>query len=216
MEADMEREVVSHRAGRTSQEQETMFESEHWLSWFFMVAAIVLGVIGMLRGFGLIGGPASSDAAAGTVAGFFGTTWDSVTWMLPAIASAMLSMALHQTDHHRMREPEHLDDREEGLWQFEHGASWLMTILTVVLGVVGMLVGFHVLGGGNHQPDGLPWLLGSIGTGVLTNTLHGVRHHQLASDADYIVRLVEERVGAPRPLGERGTVERSAIREPRM
>lgn len=204
----MDRQAVSHRGDRTSEQQDAMFESEHWLSWLFTLIAVVLGVIGMLRGFSIIGVP----AALGTAGGLSVATWDSMIWMLPAIAAAMLSMALHQTDHHRMRDPEHLVDRDEGLWKFEHGVAWLMAILTVVLAIIGMLVGFHLLGSSNTlQPDSLPWLLGSIGTGMLTNTLHAVRHHQLASDADYIVSIVEQRVGAPRPLGERGTV-----REPRV
>lgn len=207
----MDRRTIQDRDAGAATAQDSMFESEHWLAWLFALIAIVLGIIGMLRGFGYIGGSAASSAAAGTVAGSFETVWDSAVWLLPAIAAAMLSMALHQADHHRMRNPERLDDREESLWKTEHSLAWLMAILTVVFGIIGMLVGFHLLGGGNHQPDSLPWLLGSIGTGVLTNTLHGVRHHQLASDEDYIVRIVEQRVGIPRATGEPGVV-----REPRV
>jgi hypothetical protein len=204
------RDVGSEVSRRDVAEQDSMFEGEHWLAWLFSLIAIVLGVIGVLRGFGYIGGPASSDAASGTVAGYFGTVWDCIVWMLPAISAGLLSMALHQADHHRMRNPERLGDRDEGLWKAEHAAAWLFALLTIVFGVLGMLVGFHLLGGGNHQPDSVPWLLASIGSGVLTNTLHAVRHHQLASDADYIVRVVEERVGRPAVTGQPGIV-----REPR-
>jgi hypothetical protein len=207
----MARNAGSEARNHAVAEQDSMFETEHWLAWLFALIAIVLGVIGIIRGFGYIGGAASTDAAAGTTAGYFGTIWDAAVWMLPAIAAGLLSMALHQTDHHRMRDPDRLEDREEGLWKTEHGLAWLFALLTIVFSVLGMLVGFHLLGGGNHQPDSLPWLLASIGSGVLTNTLHAVRHHQLASDADYIVRVVEERVGRPGIAGRPET-----IREPRV
>ena len=51
----------------------------------------------------------------------------------------------------------------------------------------------------------------NIGTGVLTNTLHSVRHHQYATDEDYILSVVERRAAGASTrgtIGERGTIER--------
>jgi hypothetical protein len=71
-----------------------------------------------------------------------------------------------------------------------------MALGAIALGVIGMLVGFNVFTDENRysQADGLLWTLCGLGASVLTNTLHAVRHHQLASDQDYIIAVVEERV----------------------
>jgi hypothetical protein len=79
-------------------------------------------------------------------------------------------------------------------------------IVAIVFGVIGLIVGFGGFGSGHHQPDGIPWLLAGLGTGVLTCTLHAVRHHQAVPDEDRIVTLIEQRVGGARP----------AMREPGM
>lgn len=183
--------------------QDGMYQTEHWLAWLMALVAIVLGVIGVLRGFGLIGGGnAGNSAVAG---GAYGTIWDSAIWLLLAISAALLSMALHRNDHHRIRNLEWMSDSDEGLWKGEHGLAWLVALVSIVMGVLGILVGFHIIGGGNHQPDGIPWLLASIGGSVLTNTLHEVRHHQVPAE-DRVVRTTEDRVGMPGTLPNTGVV----------
>ena len=187
--------------------QDGMYQTEHWLAWLVALVAIVLGVIGVLRGFAIIGGGnAGNPSIAG---GAYGTIWDGAVWLLAAIAAAVLSSALHQADHHRMRSPEWMSSSDEGLWKTEHGLAWLVALGSIVMGVLGVLVSFHVLGGGNHQPDGIPWLFASIGGSVLTTTLHSVRHHQMTEE-DRVVRLVQERVAMPATTPATGVV-----REPR-
>ncbi|MGI8554298.1 MAG: hypothetical protein ACR2PL_26460 [Dehalococcoidia bacterium] len=112
--------------------------------------------------------------------------WDGVVWLLPAIAAAFLSLAMHRNEHHRMRSPERVNNTEEGMWKTEHTLAYVMTAAAIVFGLLGMLVGFHILGRGNHQWDSMPWHLASIGVAVLANTFHTVGHHQLADD-DFIV-----------------------------
>jgi hypothetical protein len=188
-------------------DQEGMYHIEHWLAWLMALAAIVLGAIGLLRGTGVIGG--GNAANPGVAGGAYGTVWDSVIWLLPAISAALLSLALHRNDHHRIRDPEWMGAADESLWKTEHGLAWLTAVGTIVLGVLGILVGFHVFGGGNHQPDGIPWLLASLGGATLTNTLHSVRHRQMTEE-DRVVRLVQERAGTSATLPASGVV-----REPR-
>jgi hypothetical protein len=166
---------------------------EHSAAYAMALAALILGAIGLLRGFGIIGSEATDIGEPGTQAPGFGAIWDSTVWFLGAISLGLLSWALHQTDHHRTRSPEHSPDADEGAWKGEHLFAYLMALATLATTILGLLVSFDVLGRGNDQPDGLPWLLASVLYGIVTNTLHTVRHHQLATEDD-IVRIVDARM----------------------
>ena len=188
------------------------FRTEHTAAYLMAAVAIVLTVIGLLRGFGMLGDTTNDIVGEPTtLTASFPAIWDAVVWLLPALSAALLSWALHQTDHHRMTSPELMDDANEGAWKGEHAAAYLMAVLSIATGVLGILVGFDVLSRGNDQPDALPWLLASLVTGVLTNTLHTLRHHQLA-DETYVTRLVEHRLGnatiTAHPTTEYGTERR--------
>jgi hypothetical protein len=195
-------ERTTAAARRQEDVQEGLGKTEHMAAWVLVVVALVLGAIGLLRGFGLIGDE--------PVAQEFGATWDGALWLLSAIAAAFLAMTLHTTDHHRLRDPERVDDTGRGMWRTEHVAAYVMVLATLVTGVVGLLTGFDVFDRGNDRADGLPWLLASILGGVLAYTLHAVRHHQLVVEEDYVARLVERRLGTGatgtmRPTTEYGT-----------
>lgn len=189
---------TAHR-GKADTDNDAAYRTEHMAAWAMSALALVLGALGMLRGFGMLG--AGEDY--GTVTAGSPTTegvgywaiWDSAVWLLPAIAAALLAMALHRNDHHRMRSTERLADDEEGLWKTEHTLAWVLTGATIAFGALGILTGFDVFDRGNDQPDALPWLLASLTTSILANALHAVRHHQLAADEDYILQVVERRAG---------------------
>jgi len=196
-----ERTVV--RDAHTSDAQEGAYKTEHAVAWVLVFTSLVLGAIGVLRGFGLVGSDPVEVGEPGSQAFGFGAIWDSAAWLLAAIAFGFLANALHRNDHHRSRDPELAPDSEEGMWKTEHAAAYLTALGTIVMAVLGILVSFDVFDRGYDQPDGLPWLLASIGTGVLTVALHGVRHHQLA-DEEYIARVVDRRAmhidaGSTRP-----------------
>ncbi len=202
---------------RDGDARDGMFQSEHFLAWGMALAAIVLGVLGLLRGFGIIGDDETvtsgiGDAANGSVGAISetGSLWDGAVWLLPAISAALLSFALHRNDHHRSSRAA-TSDADEGMGSTEHAMAWVMALGTIALGTLAILVGFDVFDRGNTQSDGILWALASIGTGVLTNTLHSVRHHQYATDEDYILSVVERRAagaGTRGTIGERGTIER--------
>jgi hypothetical protein len=161
---------------------------EHGLAYGFMVLSLVLGFIGLLRGFGVIGGNDASNTPFGNISAL----WDGIVWLLPAISMAFLAWAFHANDHHRMRDPENLDAADETAWKNEHMAAGIMAIASIVFALLGILTGFHYLGHGDHQFDSMPWHLASIGCAILTNALHSVRHHQTVSDDVFIVTRVSE------------------------
>jgi hypothetical protein len=180
------------------------YNLEHTFAYLMAVTAIVLGVIGLLRGFGIVGGEESLNAAVNSdsveratdaISGP-GSAWDGAVWLLPAIAAAMLSFALHRGDHHTAGYvAEH-----DGTWKGEHFVAWLLALGTIAAGVVAILVGFDVFDRGNSQLDGLLWGLASIGGGILVNTLHDVRHHLVVADEDYIMAVVERRARISQPV----------------
>ncbi|MCC6381853.1 MAG: hypothetical protein IT304_05050 [Dehalococcoidia bacterium] len=168
--------------------QVSTYNTEHMLAYLVALGAIVMGVIGLLVGFDVISNGAEGDVTGGS------HFWNGVVWLLPAISAALLSMALHRTDHHLTRSQASPDGAHEGMWQGEHWTAWLVAAGAVAMGVIGILVGFNVIGPGVDMFDGVLWGFASVGAAVLTNTLHAVRHHQIASDEDYIVGIVDERI----------------------
>lgn len=179
------------------------FNAEHGMAYAVIGVSLVLGVIGLLRGFGILGGGADvqdiSTGAPGTQAASYGSLWDSAVWFLPAIALAFTGWALHMTRHHRIGMDEDRRDSNEGAFKTEHMLAYLMGAATIAAAVLGILVGFDLLGRGNDQPDALPWLFAALHYGVLTAALHNSGHHLPAEAPSYLTSRVVERVSQPAP-----------------
>ena len=183
--------------------QEGALNPEHTAAYALAATAVVLGIIGALRGFGVLGNDGTAETgAAGTQDIGFPAIWDSVTWFLPAITAALLSFALHRNDHHRLRDPERATDNDEAGWKTEHTLAYVMTVASIVFAVLGMLTGFNVFGRDNgDQPDGIPWHLAALGTAILANTLHSVRHHQMSREHFVVERRTDTADGAASTTG---------------
>jgi hypothetical protein len=180
---------------KTNDAQEAAFNTEHMLAYAFAVTALILGIIGALRGFGILGNDEARDLGeAGTRDPGFPAIWDSVIWYLPALAAALLAWCFHRNEHHRRRDPDDVTDKDEAGWKGEHTAAYVMAALSVVAAVLGMLTSFNVFGRDlGDQPDGIPWLLASLGSAILANALHSVGHHQLSRDVAAERRTTERR-----------------------
>ena len=178
---------MAHR--KVSDAQEGAFNTQHTAAYAFPALAVILGIIGALRGFGILGNDEARDIGeAGTRDTGFPAIWDSVIWYLPALSSALLAWAFHRNDHHRLRDPEHATDPDEASWKTEHMLAYVMALISVVTAVLGMFVGFNVFNRDlGDQPDGIPWLLASLGSAILAAALHSVGHHQLSRERTFIV-----------------------------
>jgi hypothetical protein len=161
-----------------------------------MVAlALVLGAIGLLRGFGMLGDTAETVGAEATDVQFAGQFSDALLWMIPGISAGLLAMALHMNGHHRTnpRTERARENNESGLFNLEHGLAMVMSVATIAAGALCLLVGFDTFDRDYTVNDGILWGLASIITGASTVALHSVGHHQLATDEDYLISIVEQR-----------------------
>lgn len=179
---------------------------EHWLAWLLALTALALGTIGLLAGFAIIGSGDVSTATAGAADEVAGTSsnWkDGMLWILPGITAAMLSYALHRNEHHMRRNE--AGEAQDKLFNTEHMLAYLMLLGAIAAATIGTLIGFDVFDRGNSAEDGFLWHASSIGLGILTGTLHAVRHHQMSEDEEYIVGIIERR-GAGRTTTSGSTV----------
>jgi hypothetical protein len=173
-----------------------MYDAEHWVGLVMAFLAILLMAIGLMRGFGIFGAEGAAVVPSDLVGDPDEPHWLlGSLWLLAGLSAAFLSMALHKSDHHLLRDPELLDDKDESLWKSEHFTAWAAALATIVLAAVGILVGLDEFGRGTTAQEGMLWLFASIIMSIVTNTLHSVRHHQVAGEEEYIVRMVEERAG---------------------
>lgn len=207
----MATQVYGHdrEAHDTNDAHDAAFEGEHWLAWLFSAGSILLGLLGLLRAFGLYGPANTANGVVTSISpgGLPDTYWDGGLLLIAGLTSALLAFALHRNDHHRLRDLDNVPDREEGLWKAEHATAYIMAAATIAFAVIGLLTGYNKVGGHHWQPDGLPWLFASLGTGLLTNVLHSVRHHQLEWERHYRSRpattqasgYVQEPVSSYRP-----------------
>ncbi len=209
--------MTARPADKGQEGQGGAYQAEHWLAWALAALALVFALMGLLVGFGVIGevavqaGAEAEDPQRLERLGL----WDAAVWFLPAIAAALLSLGLHQSDHHRLRDPDGLSDAEKGIWTAEHTGAWVMALLTVVLGAMTLLIGFDLFDQGYDQADGILWGLAALVPAILVVTLHAVRHHQVDATHDVTVAVVEQRVDladrTPASLpaaGERGSARR--------
>jgi hypothetical protein len=188
--------------------QRAAFQTEHWVAWLLAIVAIVMGVIGLLAGFGILGEDDAGEGVAQAIAAELTNWQEGMIWLLAAVPVGLVALALHNTEHHTGVET-HLTSATEnrGLFNTEHWLAYLMGLATLVCAALAVLVGFDVFENDNTFADGMLWGLAGLVTGVLTVTLHAVRHHQHVADESVIVRIIEERgVGTQvRPTGERVT-----------
>jgi hypothetical protein len=188
---------------RMDRAQDSLYDVEHFGAWVMAVVAIVLGVLGALTGFGIINlreaattidlPGVTTDVEAATI--FSNNFWDATLLLFSGISAALLAFCLHSSDHHRMRDLSTMRSSERGLWGAEHTMAYIMALVTIVLIALGLLVGFGVFSATHDQFDGLIWTWLSVGSAVLTTTLHMVRHHQMSVEEDYIIGIIDERVG---------------------
>ena len=216
----MAREAAYNRTDDRAEARSGMFTTEHSLAWVMALGALVLAAIGLLAGFGIIGSDdeAGVAAEAGGVAQAVGAdlaNWqEGLLWIIPAISAAILAYTLHNTGHHRSspaRREAVGQDSESGMFNTEHSLAYLMALLAIGSGALGLLVGFDVFENENTFADGMLWALASLVPATLALALHEVRHHQMASEEDVIVRLIEERTG-PRTTTTAPRTERVADR----
>ncbi|MEX0782746.1 MAG: hypothetical protein WD557_08855 [Dehalococcoidia bacterium] len=200
----MARDVAYKQTDDRSEEQSGLFTTEHSLAWVMALASLALGAIGLLAGFGMIGSDDEAGAAAevGGAAQAIGAglaNWqEGLLWIIPAISAGLLAYALHNTGHHRARSARRNHEGEEsesGVFNTEHSLAYLMVLLAIGSGALGLLVGFDVFENNNTFADGMLWAVASLVPATLAVALHEVRHHQMASEEDVIVRLIEERTG---------------------
>jgi hypothetical protein len=199
---------------RSGEAQDSLYGLEHWLAWLMAVGAIVLGVIGMLVGFGIVdlrGGNAAGlnipglNLGGGNLGVLGNDFWDGAMWLFAAISASVLAYTLHASDHHRVTNLSQVSASDRGLWSAEHSLAYVFAVGSVALVVIGLLTGYQAFSNSNTQFDGLIWIWAGLGTSVLTMTLHAVRHHQLQED--YIMSMLQERTGKAAPAA-------TAIREP--
>jgi hypothetical protein len=217
--------------------QDAAYNTEHTGAYILALAAIVLGVLGLLTAFQIVelrdygatasfeGGAApqgeegtegtANVAAAGldaesTSADSF---WDGILLLTTASAAAMLSLCLHRNDHHRKRDPRTVSDSDTTFWSAEHGAAYLFALGTIVVGTVAVLTGFDAFGTDTDQRDGTIWAFAALLGSILTTTLHSVRHHQAVAEEDHLVRVVRERVVLRQNVEGTGTTSPEAGRD---
>ena len=180
-----------------SRGHESAFAFEHSMAWVMALVALALGGLGLLVGFGVIGGSEQGvniDDAAG--AGGAASDWmQGALWLLPAIAAALLSRALHSAEHHSTWRA----NTEDSTFSLEHGAAYVVALLTIATAALAPLVGFDVFDNGNVVHDGFIWGIASLVPAVLTGTLHAVGHHQTALVRETEVRTTPATTIAQRP-----------------
>jgi hypothetical protein len=219
----MAREMTRDEHEAYHEAQDAAYNGEHTAAYIMAIAAIVIGVLGLLTAFQIVelrdyGATASFDQAGetgtqpeaeeGTQGGanVGGNTlnaestssdsfWDGLMLLTVASAAGMLSLALHRNDHHRKRDPRTVSDNDTGFWSGEHAAAYVLALGTMIVGTVAVLTGFDAFGTGTDQRDGTIWAFAALLGSILTNTAHTVRHHQTVEEEDHLVRVVRQRVG---------------------
>lgn len=169
---------------------EAAFKGEHVAAYLFAALAVGLTVVGLLVGFGVLGDTSGAQTVADDVGNEWLGLWDGAVWLLPAIASAILAMALHRNEHHRRRDADTLPDADEAAWKTEHLGAYAAAAVAVLTGLLCLLVGFGLIGE-YDQPDGILWGIASVITAILAVTLHGVGHHQLVQPRRVVVEARE-------------------------
>ena len=188
------------------------YRVEHWMAWFFAIAAILLGVVGALEawnqlniGRSLVDAATGAGAREGTDADYFR---DGALFLLPSLIAGILAWTLHRNEHHVTRHARGSSDyatlgnthnalrHEDELVTGEHAGAYIALLASIAFGIAGVLVGFDVFNSGYTFYDGLTWLVLSLMSSIVAATLHSVGHHQPAMEEDYVRRIVDARVSS--------------------
>ena len=191
----MAREVTRTGRAYEYERHDTARNTERTLAWVFAVMAVALGVIGLLRGFGILFGSdvAAEDAVGAGAQGM--VNWHAgLLWMLPAIASAFVAVALNFTEFNHPGELR--DSGEEKLFKTGAMLSYVLMAGAIAAGVLALLIGFDVFDRGNIPGDGFLWGVAAIISGGASIAPRMAGHRATVADEDYIVRIVEDRVAA--------------------
>jgi hypothetical protein len=197
--------------------QSSLFDVEHIGAWLMSLVAVVLGVIALLVGFDILDLRSDETFSIGNVAEEVSTVfsndyWDATMIFFSAFTAGILGYCLHMSDHHRLRDLSTLPSKERGMWTTEHGGAYLFAVASIVLVIIGLLVGFEAFSADHDQRDGLMWIWLGFGSSIVATTLHAVRHHQAVVEQDYIIGVLEERVRATNVRGGVGETGRQPIR----
>ncbi len=163
------------------------------------ILAVVLGVIGLLRGFGVF---EQGTVEQAPLTANFGA---GLMWLIPAVAVAILAVTLARADH-----PHSGEQGASG--QMGHTIAYLGAIVTVVLAALAILTGFNWIGQDTTAATGLLWGSASIVSAFVTLAAHMIPPTAVA-DQDQLVRMVESRVRASGP-GPAPSAEPAAKQSP--
>ena len=160
--------------------------AERGVGWIFALIAVVLGGVGLLRGFGIVGPEGVDipgiDDAGGLQGAVQSDFWESILWMLPGFAAAILAWAMNGA------RTLHADD---GMAP-SRIAAYVLAVVTVALGLLALLVGFGVIGDEYVATDGVLWGMASVLFSIVTAAAYAMAPSP-ATEADYLARLVEAR-----------------------
>lgn len=177
--------------------QRSAYYGEHIMAYLFAGISLVLGAAGLLEGFRVFNLVEGGEVTAGQPANDF---LDGIFFIIPAASAALLSLYFHTSDHHRL-DLGSIANQDKAAWSAEHGGAMLMGLGGIGLIVIGLLVGFDVIGTREPVENGTLWMAASLIPATLSVTLHQVRHHQIASEDDHIREIVDEHVAVPHTHG---------------
>lgn len=163
-------------------EMDGMRSTEQSLAMVLGIGALVLGAIGLLRGFGWI---EIGTAAEAPVSENFAS---GLMWMLPALAAAILAVAMARSDHHH-------EMQEDRPGQILHMLAYAVALGTLAVGVLALLTGFNWIGMDTTAADGFLWGTASVLYGLIAWGFHAAVPATITHE-DYLVALVESRVGS--------------------
>lgn len=162
--------------------------TERVVALIFAIAALVHGIVGILRGFGMIGtegvnlAPIGIEDVGGLQAAIAPNFWEAMVWFSTGLAAGIVAWSFAGG-----RARTGADTRPMMRW-----IAWVMAATTLILIVVGLLAGFGMINDEAVATDGVLWGMLAIISGVLTAAAYSAIPETVARE-DYLVALVESR-----------------------
>lgn len=160
--------------------------AERGIGWIFALIAVVLGAVGLLRGFGVVGPEGVDIPGIGDAGGLQAVVqsdfWEGILWMLPGFAAGIMAWAMNSS------RTMSADDARSPVRM----TAYVLVVGTVVLGVIALLVGFGIIGDDYVATDGVLWGMASVLFSIVTAAAYATAPSP-AMEADYLARLVEAR-----------------------